>query len=41
MEVPVSMVETIGLPNPAVDTVDPKRVALAELLQQQLFLHLL
>lgn len=32
IEVPVSIVDTIGFPKPAVDTVDPKRVALAELL---------
>ena len=30
--VPVSIVETIEFPKPAVETVDPKRVALAELL---------
>ncbi len=31
IEVPVSTVETKGLPIPAVDTVEPKRVTLAEL----------
>lgn len=31
IEVPVSMVETTGFPIPAVDTVEPNRVTLAEL----------
>lgn len=31
IEVPVSIVETTGFPKPAVETVEPKRVALAEL----------
>src|SRR5690554_3069792 len=31
IDVPVSMVETIGFPKPAVETVEPNRVALAEL----------
>ena len=31
-EVPVSIVDTTGFATPAVETVDPKRVALAELL---------
>lgn len=31
IEVPVSIVETIGFPIPAVDTVEPNLVALAEL----------
>lgn len=36
-DVPVSTVETIGLPIPAVDTVEAKRVVLEELQRQQLF----
>lgn len=31
IELPVSMVDTTGFPKPAVDTVEPNRVALAEL----------